>query len=54
MNVTSPVSYVDPPDVPPGMTLADYRRQSQRPARRGLRRRAGRLLRGSRSRRRID
>jgi hypothetical protein len=52
MNVTLPVSYVDPPDVPVGMTLAQYRRQNARPARRGLRRRASRLLRASGWRRR--
>lgn len=47
-----PVAYVDPPDVPAGMTLAEYRRRASRPIRRGLRRRAGRLLRGVGRRRR--
>jgi hypothetical protein len=41
MNV--PMNYVDPPDVPEGMTLEDYRRGRSRPARR--RRRLGRLRR---------
>lgn len=51
MNVTAPVSYVDPPDCPPGMTLAEYRRLRPRSSRRGLRQRAS-LLRLFRSRRR--
>lgn len=43
MNVTLPLSYVDPPDCPEGMTLDEYRRQQARPPRRTLRRRAARL-----------
>jgi len=53
MNTPLPVAYVDPPDVPAGMTLAQYRRRSSRSTRRGLRRRAGRLLRGAGRRRRV-
>ncbi|HEX2396915.1 MAG TPA: hypothetical protein VHI73_02120 [Solirubrobacteraceae bacterium] len=48
-----PVVYVDPPDVPVGMTLAEYRRRGSRSTRRGLRRRAGRLLRSAARRRRV-
>jgi hypothetical protein len=47
-----PVVYVDPPDVPAGMTLAQYRRRGSRRARRGLRGRAARLLGGAGRRRR--
>jgi hypothetical protein len=43
VNVTLPVSYVDPPDCPPGMTLAEYRRLRARPSRPSLRQRATRL-----------
>jgi hypothetical protein len=42
MNMTLPVFYVEPPDVPVGMTLDQYRRQ-QAPARRFRRRRGLRL-----------
>jgi hypothetical protein len=52
MNTPPPVAYVDPPDVPAGMTLAEYRRHASEPTRRGLRRRARRLLRGAARRRR--
>jgi hypothetical protein len=52
MNAPPPLDYVDPPDVPAGMTLAQYRRRASRPTRRGLRRRAGRLLRSAGRRRR--
>jgi hypothetical protein len=41
--MTTPMNYVDPPDVPEGMTLAEYRRRTREgepPKRRGLRRRA--------------
>jgi hypothetical protein len=31
MNMVLPLSYAEPPDVPEGMTLAEYRR-SRRPA----------------------
>jgi hypothetical protein len=48
-----PVSYVDPPDVPAGMTLAQYRRRRSRSPRRGLRRRAARLLWGATRRGRV-
>jgi hypothetical protein len=30
----APMSYVDPPDVPEGMTLLEYRRRTRRPIRR--------------------
>jgi hypothetical protein len=36
--MTLPVSYVDPPDVPVGMTLHEYRRLKAQPARRSPRR----------------
>ena len=52
MNTPLPVTYVDPPDVPAGMTLAEYRRRGARSTRGGLRRRAGRLLRSAGRRRR--
>jgi hypothetical protein len=33
----APMAYVDPPDVPEGMTLSEYRRRTERPVpRRGL------------------
>jgi len=49
MNVPLPLSYVEPPDVPEGMTLAEYRR-SRRPAPRVSRRR--RMVAALRARRR--
>jgi hypothetical protein len=54
MHAPPPVAYVDPPDVPAGLTLNQYRRLGSRPTRRGLRHRAGRLLRGAGRRRRAD
>jgi hypothetical protein len=30
----APMAYVDPPDVPEGMTLSEYRRRTERPVRR--------------------
>jgi hypothetical protein len=30
----APMAYVDPPDVPEGMTLSAYRRRTERPVRR--------------------
>jgi hypothetical protein len=54
MNVTAPVSYVDPPDCPPGMTLAEYRRRRSQGSRRSLRQRASRLLPLRSRRRRAD
>jgi hypothetical protein len=30
--MTCPMNYVDPPDVPEGMTLAEYRRERAQPA----------------------
>jgi hypothetical protein len=42
MNMTLPVFYVEPPDVPVGMTLEQYRRRHA-PGRRVRRRRAMRL-----------
>lgn len=38
------VNYVDPPDCPEGMTLAEYRRTRSRPRRRTLRQRFWRRL----------
>jgi hypothetical protein len=47
--MTPPFVYAEPPDVPEGMTLADYRRLRCGPARRGffarLRRRMSRAAR---------
>jgi hypothetical protein len=33
---TPPCQYVDPPDIPEGMTMGEYRRTRTRPARPGL------------------
>lgn len=52
MNMALPLSYAEPPDVPEGMTLAEYRRSRRRPlARRQSRpRRMMAALRGRRRR----
>lgn len=51
MSMALPLSYAEPPDVPEGMTLAEYRRSRRPPARRRSRpRRMVAALRGRRRR----